>query len=101
MIKLNKEFFTGLTLGFGAGVVVGTMFTKEKRSFKGLSKEIIRASLLSVEKIKESAVRFKENFEDITAEVENELKHKATTQEGQVRKETAKVRKTQFSSKMN
>jgi hypothetical protein len=88
MIKFNKEFFVGMTVGFSAGVVVGALVEKDKRSLKGISKELIRLSLLSVEKIKESVVRAKENFEDLTAEVQSELRHKAPEEEFQMPKKS-------------
>ena len=77
MVKFNKEFFVGLTAGFGAGVVVGAFVDKDKRSVKGMSKELMRVSLLSFEKMKEGAVRAKENFEDLTAEVRSEMRNRA------------------------
>ena len=77
MIKLNKEFFTGLAVGFSAGVVAGALVEKDKRNVKGLGKELVRLSLLSFEKLKEGVVRAKENFEDLTAEVKSEMRSKA------------------------
>lgn len=76
-MKLNKEFFTGVTVGFGAGVLLGSLVDKEKRSVKGISKEFMRASILSMDKIKEGVVRAKENFEDLTAEVKSEIRNKS------------------------
>ncbi len=77
MIKFNKEFFVGMTVGFSAGVVIGALVEKDKRSVKGLSKELIRLSLLSIEKIKEGVQRAKENFEDLSAEVKSEMQSHA------------------------
>ncbi len=77
MIKFNKEFFVGITLGFGAGVAYGAMVGKDKQSLKAMSKEVIRVTLLSYEKLKESIARARENFEDLTAEVKSEIQTKA------------------------
>jgi len=81
VIKFNKEFFVGLTVGFSAGVVIGALVEKDKRSIKGLSKELMRVSLDSFEKLKEGIVRAKENFEDLTAEVKSEMRTKAAAEE--------------------
>lgn len=80
MIKFNKEFFVGLTVGFSAGVVVGALVDKDNRSVKGISKELVRASLLTFEKLKEGLVRAKENFEDLTAEVKSEMRSQSVAE---------------------
>lgn len=76
-MKFDKEFFVGLTVGFGAGVVVGGLFEKEKRSVKGTGKEVLRRSMMSYEKMKEGVLRAKENFEDLAAEVKSEMQDHA------------------------
>lgn len=88
MIKFNKEFFVGLTVGFSAGVVVGALVEKDKRSLKGISKELVRVSLLSFEKFKEGVVRAKENFEDLTAEVKSEMRNKSVAENFTPKQET-------------
>jgi hypothetical protein len=80
MIKFNKEFFVGMAVGFSAGVVVGAFVDKDKRSLKGISKELLRLSLLSFEKLKEGVVRAKENFEDLAAEVKSEIRENAVAE---------------------
>ena len=80
MIKFNKEFFVGLTLGFTAGVAVGAVNGKEKVNFKNISRSVIRSSLLALEKVKEVLVRTKENLEDLTAEVKTEIRSKGLTE---------------------
>lgn len=76
MIKLNKEFISGLVIGFGSGLAVRALGGQEKVSLKGIVKGAMHSSLSAYEKVKDGLARTKENLEDLAAEVRSEAQAK-------------------------
>lgn len=73
MIKLNKEFISGIVIGFGSGLAVKSFSGQDKLSWKKVVKGTLRTSLSAYDKVKDGLAKTKENFEDLTAEVRNEI----------------------------
>ncbi len=75
MIKLNKELFIGMALGFGTGVALGALAASEKNkeALKNAGQEAIRVAMQSYEKLKDSLASLRETIETLADDAENEI----------------------------
>lgn len=76
MIKLNKEFFAGVVVGFGAGLVSKGLPNGGAKGaedfFKNLAKNAMKFGISGAAVLKTQAAQFKETVEDIVAEAHEE-----------------------------
>jgi hypothetical protein len=73
MIRFNKDFIAGVVVGFGGGLVVGSL-AKQEGALRTLCKGAINSMILAGTKLREGFASLTENMQDLLAEVASELK---------------------------
>jgi len=75
-IQQKKDFILGFALGVGAGLITRDLIPGISKSIRPTIKLLIMNGITLVEKFRESMARAGETIEDLTAEVNLELKER-------------------------
>lgn len=98
MLKFSKKFSLGFGIGFSAGLLAHELLPFFKDVGKPLVKAFVKTSWKLVDKMNESFWSVKEGFEDILAEVQEEVqsdKVKSVKEELQEELEGTDIKKTE------
>jgi hypothetical protein len=94
--KQKKQFILGFSIGLALGIIMRELSPDMKAMLKPMAKNLIRSTFTFVEKCREKISVFGEAVEDITAEVNYELKNK---KEASTNSKAAKKRRKEGPSK--